>query len=105
MELTPALRQKLLTYQKIEITEHLIYLRLAQTAKSPENRQVLEAIARDELRHYQDWKKHTGQDVPPDRFTVWKYILIGRILGLTFGLKLMESGEEEAQSNYAELKP
>jgi len=104
MELAPALRHKLLTYQKIEITEHQIYLRLAQTAKSSENRQVLEAIARDELRHYQDWKKHTGRDVSPDRFTVWKYTLIGRVLGLTFGLKLMERGEEKALANYAELK-
>jgi len=105
MELTPTLRQTLLTYQKVEITEHHIYLNLAKKTKSSENRQVLEAIARDELRHYQDWKKHTGQDVGPDRFTVWKYTLIGRILGLTFGLKLMESGEVKAQSNYAELKP
>jgi len=104
MALAPALRQKLLTYQKIEITEHQIYLRLAQATKSTENRQVLETIAGDELRHYQDWMKYTGQEVSPDRFTVWKYTLIGRILGLTFGLKLMERGEEKAQANYAELK-
>jgi len=105
MELTPELHQKLLTYQKVEITEHHIYQRLAQTTKSPENRHVLETISRDELRHYEDWKKYTAQDVSPDRFTVWKYTLIGRILGLTFGLKLMERGEQKAQSNYAELKP
>lgn len=41
----------------------------------------------------------------PNRFTVWKFTLIGRVLGLTFGLKLMERGEEKAQSNYAELQP
>ena len=104
MELAPALHQKLLTYQKVEITEHHIYQRLAQTTKSPENRRVLETISGDELRHYQDWKQYTGQDVPPDRFTVWKYTLIGRILGLTFGLKLMERGEEKAQANYTELQ-
>jgi vacuolar iron transporter family protein len=104
MELAPALRQKLLTYQKVEITEHHIYQRLAQTTKSPENRRVLEAISRDELRHYQDWKQYTGRDVPPERFTVWKYTLIGLIFGLTFGLKLMERGEKKAQSNYSELQ-
>jgi hypothetical protein len=70
MELAPELRQKLLTYQKVEITEHHIYQRLAQTTKSPENRRVLETISLDELRHCEDWKKHTGQDVSPDRFTV-----------------------------------
>jgi len=52
MELAPTLRQKLLTYQKVEITEHHIYQRLAQTTRSPENRHVLETISRDELRHY-----------------------------------------------------
>lgn len=105
MELTPELRQKMLTYQKVEITEHHIYQRLAQTAKSAENRQVLETIAGDELRHYQDWKQVTGQDVRPDRFAVWRYMLISRVLGLTFGLKLMERGEEKALANYTELKP
>jgi VIT1/CCC1 family predicted Fe2+/Mn2+ transporter len=105
MELSPELRQKILAYQKDEITEHYIYQRLAQTTKSPENRRVLETISHDELRHYENWKKHTGQDVNPDRFIIWKYTLIGRVLGLTFGLKLMERGEEKAQSNYAELKP
>jgi VIT1/CCC1 family predicted Fe2+/Mn2+ transporter len=73
--------------------------------KSAENRQVLEAIAKDELRHSEDWKKYTGQDVHPDRFMIWKYTWIGRILGLTFGLKLMERGEDKAQSTYAELQP
>jgi VIT1/CCC1 family predicted Fe2+/Mn2+ transporter len=105
MELTPDLRKKLLTYQRIEITEHKIYLGLARAVKYPKNREVLEAIAQDELRHYQDWKKYTDQDVLPDRFSVWKYIWIGRILGLTFGLKLMERSEEKAQAKYSELKP
>jgi VIT1/CCC1 family predicted Fe2+/Mn2+ transporter len=105
MELTPTLQKKLLTFQRVEITEHYVYQRLAQAAKSPKNRGVLEAIARDELRHYQDWKQYTGQDVSPDRLTIWKYTLIGRILGLTFSLKLMERGEEKAQANYTELKP
>lgn len=105
MDLTPSLRQKLLGYQQAEITEHHIYRQLAQTTHSPQNRAVLETISSDELRHYQDWRKYTGQDVPSNRFMIWKYTLIGRVLGLTFGLKLMERGEEKAQSNYAELQP
>jgi VIT1/CCC1 family predicted Fe2+/Mn2+ transporter len=103
MKLTPALHQKLLTFQKLEITEHHIYQNLAKSAKTPENRQVLASIARDELRHYQDWKQYTDQEARPDRFAIWKYTLIGRVLGLTFGIKLMERGEEKAQGNYADL--
>lgn len=104
MELKPALRQQLLTFQRLEITEHYIYQRLAQTIQSKENSQILEKIAQDELRHYHDWKKITGEDVKPDRFAIWKYYLISRIFGFTFGIKLMERGEEKAQSNYAELQ-
>ena len=104
MELKPALRQQLLTFQRLEITEHYIYKRLARTVQSKENSQVLEKIAQDELRHYQDWKKITGEEVKPDRFVIWKYYLISRIFGFTVGIKLMERGEEKAQSNYAELQ-
>jgi VIT1/CCC1 family predicted Fe2+/Mn2+ transporter len=104
MDISPALRQQLLTFQRLEITEHHIYKRLAQVNKDEENRQVLNKIAQDELRHFQDWKKYTGEDVKPDRFAIWKYYLISRLFGFTFGIKLMERGEEKAQSNYAELK-
>ncbi|OQY86266.1 MAG: rubrerythrin family protein [Anaerolineae bacterium UTCFX3] len=46
------------------------------------------------------WKKYSGQDVQPDRFKVWFYYLVSRVLGFTFGVKLMEMGEEKAQANY-----
>ena len=104
MELEPELRQQILIYQRLEITEHHIYHRLAQIVPSAENRRILEKIAQDELRHSQNWKKYTGEEIEPDRFAIWKYILISRILGLTFGIKLMEHGEEAAQSNYTELQ-
>jgi VIT1/CCC1 family predicted Fe2+/Mn2+ transporter len=37
-------------------------------------------------------------------WNVWKYFLISRIFGFTFGIKLMERGEEKAQQNYEQLK-
>lgn len=104
MELSPQLRQQLLTFQRLEITEHHIYQRLRRIVQPAENSRVLEKIAQDELHHYQDWKKYTGQEVKPDRFAIWKYYLISRILGFTFGIKLMERGEEKAQANYAALR-
>jgi len=104
MELEPAIRQKLITFQRLEITEHHIYQRIAGAVRSPENRQVLEKIAQDELRHYQLWKKYTGAEVKPDRWAIWKYTLISRLFGFTFGIKLMERGEEKAQGNYAALR-
>ncbi len=92
------------TFQRVEITEHHIYKRLAKSVKEPENRKILEQIAEDELRHYHDWKRYTQTDVRPNRWEIWKYYLISRIFGFTFGIKLMERGEEKAQDNYAQLK-
>lgn len=92
------------TFQRLEITEHHIYKRLARTVQSRENRQVLQRIADDELRHYHDWKRYTQREIKPDRWAIGKYYLISRIFGFTFGIKLMEKGEEKAQANYALLK-
>ena len=92
------------TFQRIEITEYHIYKRLAKSIKNPENRLIMEQIAEDELRHSEDWKKYTQQDIKPNMWDVWKYFLISRIFGFTFGIKLMERGEERAQENYGQLK-
>jgi VIT1/CCC1 family predicted Fe2+/Mn2+ transporter len=104
MEINENTRLKLLSFQRNEITEQRIYMRLAQAAGSPHNRQVLEQIAGEELDHYRLWKTYTGQDVAPDGFKIWKYYLISRLLGFTFGAKLMENGEGDAQANYAGLR-
>jgi VIT1/CCC1 family predicted Fe2+/Mn2+ transporter len=105
VQLTPDIRQQLLAFQRLEITEHYIYQHLARLVQPPENRAVLEKIAQDERRHYQDWKRYTGQEVHPDRWAIWKYTWISRIFGFTFGIKLMENGEKKAQVNYAALQP
>jgi VIT1/CCC1 family predicted Fe2+/Mn2+ transporter len=104
MEFDEELRQKLIIFQDNEITEHYIYKRLAQTIKSPENRKIIEKIADDELDHYNLWKKYTNQEVKPNRFRLWFYYTISRLFGFTFGIKLMERGEEDAQDSYKQLE-
>lgn len=96
------LRRKLLTFQRNEITEHHIYRGLAQVADR-KNAGTLRELSDDELKHYGEWKEHTGRDVRPDRLRVWWYSLLARVLGLTFAVKLMESGEEGAQEAYSEV--
>jgi VIT1/CCC1 family predicted Fe2+/Mn2+ transporter len=104
MALTHELRAQLLALQRNEITEYHIYRRLAGRVKSPDNRKVLNRIGEEERGHYDDWKRYTGRDVEPDRFRIWKYVLIGRLFGLTFGIKLMERGEVDAQDKYSALE-
>jgi VIT1/CCC1 family predicted Fe2+/Mn2+ transporter len=103
MTISEEIRRKILAFQKNEITEYHIYRRLARFVKSPENRRILEDIADDERRHYDQWRDYTQEDVAPDRLNIWKYLLISRIFGYTFGVKLMERGEEAAQESYGQL--
>ena len=103
MAINDELRNQLKVYQRTEITEHHIYMKLAQSTKSPENRRVLKEIAQDELKHYKYWREYTQEDIEPDRIRIWMYYLISRVLGITFGIKLMEMGEEDAQDNYEQL--
>ena len=100
MQLTEDIKEKVILFQQTEITEYHIYKRLAKRIKSPETAKILDRIAEDELRHYNGWKKYTGEEVQPRWFFVWLYYLISIVFGFTFGVKLMEQGEEAAQANY-----
>lgn len=86
--------------QKAEITEHFVYERLANFSKDDKNNKILSSISDDELRHYHIWEKITGKEVKPNRFKIWWFVWLARILGLSFALKLMESGEVNAQAFY-----
>ena len=96
-------KKTILTAQRNEITEHFIYDKLSQSIKNSHNRDILKRISSDELKHYDFWKKYTGEDAEPDKLKVWKYFLISRIFGITFGIKLMERGEEQAQVTYEKI--
>jgi VIT1/CCC1 family predicted Fe2+/Mn2+ transporter len=86
-----------------EITEYFIYEKLAESMKDARNREVLKRISSDELKHYEFWRKYTRKELKPSKFTVWKYFLISKIFGVTFGVKLMERGEEKAQLSYGRI--
>ena len=104
MQLSENVRRQVLRFQQTEITEYHIYKRLAKRINSPENAQILDRIAEDELRHYNGWKKYTNQDIEPRWFFVWFYYIVSMLFGFTFGVKLMELGEETAQGNYAAIR-
>jgi len=103
MPLEESILKRVLEFQRTEITEHHIYQRLAQKVDSPQNAEILQQIAEDERRHYAEWKRYSGREVQPRWPLVWFYYLISRLLGFTFGVKLMEKGEEAAQANYASI--
>ena len=86
--------------QQNELTESVIYEKIAAFARGEENRQTLLRLAREEKAHYEIWKKYTGQEMKPEKAKVLKFVLLARVLGFTFAVKLMERGEENAQGEY-----
>lgn len=88
--------------QKNEITAHHIYKKLSEVTKDSHNADVLRRISDDELKHYHELKALTGKEVKPGFFKVPLFVLMSRVLGLTFGVKLLEEAEDEAQNIYEE---
>ena len=93
----PVLRKRIMAAQRAEITEHHIYTHIADVTRDEHNKTVLRDIAAEELAHYNLWKGYTHVDVSPQRFRIWYYCVLARILGITFTLKLMETIEKRAQ--------
>lgn len=103
MELSAKVRKIAQVMQQNELTESVIYEKIARFAKGEENRNTLRRLAREESAHYDIWKRYTGQEMKPQRGKVWKFTLLARLLGFTFAVKLMERGEAHAQEEYALL--
>lgn len=102
-KISPAALRIIRKMQQSELTESVIYEKIAAFAKGEENQQTLLRLAREEKAHYEIWKKYTGEEMKPESGKIFKYTLIARILGFTFAVKLMERGEENAQEEYALL--
>lgn len=104
MKLTPEQEQIIYSFQCNELTEHLIYNKLADKTRNAENSAILRTIAEDEKRHAIIWGKYLSKQGKPNTFKFWFYYIISRVLGLTFAIKLMEHGEQNAQATYAKIK-
>ena len=71
MQLIGESLRKITALQRNEITEHLIYERIAQVTPDTRNREVLTRIAGEEVQHYTIWKQYTGRDFAPNHIRVW----------------------------------
>ena len=91
------------TMQQNELTESVIYAKIAAFAKGEENKKTLLRLSQEEHAHYEIWKSYTGIEMKPEKAKVLKYTLLARVLGFTFAVKLMEKGEEHAQEEYEHL--
>jgi VIT1/CCC1 family predicted Fe2+/Mn2+ transporter len=92
-----------LIIQRRELTEYVIYTRLAKICRDTHNAEVLRSVGPAEKKHAAFWQNRTGKKVRPDGFKVFKTVLLARILGLTFILKRMEKNEGTASKQYRGL--
>jgi len=86
--------------QRNELDESIIYEKIARFAKGQENKETLVRLAKEEKVHYEIWRELTGMSKKPRRLRIFWYVLMARVLGFTFAVKLMERGEEGAQDEY-----
>jgi len=99
--LSPEHIEVLKKFQKNEITEYHIYTRLSKNIKDKNNAAILERIGKEELAHYEIWKKYTQTEIKPNKLRISWFCNISKIFGITFSIKLLEHGEENAQKAYS----
>ncbi|MFZ5939949.1 MAG: VIT1/CCC1 transporter family protein [Bacteroidota bacterium] len=97
------IRAFILAAQKTEITEHFIYMRLAERCRNENNAAVLRRIGEQEKMHADYWQKKSGVEIRPDKGRIRRTVFFARVLGLTFVLKQMEKREGTGSKKYAEM--
>ena len=102
-EIDEQVKRAILKAQRNEITEYHVYRRLAERIKDQHNKEVLARIGEEEMVHANFWRRYSGKEVAPSRWRIWKYLTLSRLFGLTFAVKLMERGEEDAKISYKEI--
>ncbi|WP_178796012.1 VIT1/CCC1 transporter family protein [Bacteroidaceae bacterium] len=102
MNLNKHVIEEFLSFQKNEITESIVYNKLAAIEKDSNNRKVLQQIALEEKQHYDVLKQFTERDVTPDKRRISKFYWLARMFGITFAIKLMETGEISSYKGYAQ---
>jgi len=87
----------------MEATEAEVYRRLARMQKDPVNRSILEGISLEEERHEAVIAGITGEEVRADMRKVRRQIMLARMFGFTFSVKMMEATEQDAAAEYRAL--
>jgi VIT1/CCC1 family predicted Fe2+/Mn2+ transporter len=103
MEISPKVRQKLLSFQKTELNDSLLYESIAGRQKDESNKTALLSLAKVERSHCEVWKGYTGQKVRPNRLLIFAQNFLCRVLGATFTIKFLEKNEYAAAKRYRPL--
>ena len=87
--------------QRFELTEYFIYSKIAKLAKK--NKNTLEKLSTDSLKHSEFWENITKQKISEDKFKIWIFVGLTKVFGLTFIIKMLENEEKKAEKIYEEI--
>lgn len=91
-------------FARNEYRDYVVYKALADKERVPEFKKILEDLTAQEWADYQFWLKFSQQksfSVSP--LIVWKFILMRKVLGLTFIAKFLEFAERKTIDAYNEF--
>lgn len=101
------MEQEFILNAQNELTEHIVYHRLALMERNPENRAALERLSEQEEKHYEFWKsllpEAEGKRIRARWTTVWWIWGLRTAFGVTFITKLLETHEKDSQQKYAAI--
>jgi VIT1/CCC1 family predicted Fe2+/Mn2+ transporter len=86
-----------------ELTESIIYKKLAGIQKNLKNADILRQMAQEEHGHYEFWKSLSDNAKIIPRSGVYLIPLLCRILGVTFASKYLEGHEQSSVQTYQKM--
>jgi len=93
-------------YMRDELTDRLVYQKLAVREKNPENKEVLEHLAAQEQSHYEFWQSLApGATATSNNVLIATILFLRFVLGVTFTVKFLELHEENMVEEYTALLP
>ena len=95
--------RNMLRLQRDELTSCIVYQKLSVREKNANNKQILQEISAEERNHYITLRNYTHRDVPPRRFLIFFYLMLVRLLGITFVIRQMELNEKDLSHFYKEF--
>jgi len=88
-------------YCRDEFIDHTVYRELARIEKNGQRKTVLQRLSDTELEHYRYWSKHAGNYEPKvNHLRIAFVVVLSRLMGLTFTIKLLERHEEKTIQSY-----
>ncbi|MDO8435295.1 MAG: hypothetical protein Q7S89_01275, partial [bacterium] len=81
--------------------DYLVYQDLVSREKNPEFKIALSKLVSQELDDFKFWRQFTKQDPHVSRFSIWKFRMLRKILGLTFTARFLEGRERGMIKKYS----